>query len=103
VARISELDKLGAELISLANTRGGPDNITVVAARFDGPGLPEAEEDPAYSVIETEELARTPPEMPTPAQPPPPPQRRTGSPAGMAMLVIGTILVLLAAFLAFGG
>jgi hypothetical protein len=75
----------------------------VVAARFDGPGLPEAEVDPAYSVIETEEMTRTPPETLAPAPPPPPPQRRTGSPAGMAMLVIGTILVLLAAFLAFGG
>lgn len=105
VERFPDLERLGVELISLANSRGGPDNITVVAARFDGPGLPEAEQDPAYSVIETEEaLLRTPPEQPaTPPPPPPPPQRRTGSPAGMAMLVIGTILVLLAAFLAFGG
>jgi protein phosphatase len=102
VARLRDLDQLGVELITLANTRGGPDNITVVAARFDGPGLPEAAVDPAYSVIETEEMNRTPTETPAPA-PPPPPQRRTGSPAGMAMLVIGTILVLLAAFLAFGG
>ena len=105
VARLVDLDKLGAELISLANNRGGPDNITVVAARFDGPGLPDAAVDPAYSVIETEEqqLARTPPETPAPAAAAAPPARRTGSPAGMAMLVIGTILVLLAAFLAFGG
>ena len=28
--------------IDLANARGGPDNITVVAARFEGDGLPEA-------------------------------------------------------------
>lgn len=28
-------------LIDLANGRGGPDNITVVAARFEGDGLPE--------------------------------------------------------------
>lgn len=104
VARLPDLDKLGVELITLANNRGGPDNITVVAARFDGPGLPEAQEDPEYSVIETEELlARTPPETPAPASAPSIPERRTGSPAGMAMLVIGTILVLLAAFLAFGG
>ena len=103
VARLRDLDKLGVELITLANTRGGPDNITVVAARFDGPGLPEAAVDPAYSVIETEEMNRTPTEPPAPPPPPPPPPRRTGSPAGMAMLVIGTILVLLAAFLAFGG
>ena len=30
-----------AALIDLANSRGGPDNITVVTARFDGEGLPE--------------------------------------------------------------
>jgi serine/threonine protein phosphatase PrpC len=31
-------------LIAEANSRGGPDNITVVAAQFDGPGLSDAEE-----------------------------------------------------------
>jgi protein phosphatase len=35
------------ELIDRANENGGPDNITVIAARFDGPGLEPAEaEDP---------------------------------------------------------
>jgi PPM family protein phosphatase len=34
---------LCAALIDLANARGGPDNITVVTARFDGDGLPEAD------------------------------------------------------------
>lgn len=33
---------LCATLIDLANERGGPDNITVVAAAFDGPGLAES-------------------------------------------------------------
>jgi len=105
VARVGDLEQLCVELIALANSRGGPDNITVVAARFDGNGLPEAAVDPAYSVIETDDgVVATPPEQPA-ASPPPPRarERRTGSPAGMAMLVIGTILVLLAAFLAFGG
>jgi protein phosphatase len=32
---------LCAALIDLANSRGGPDNITVITARFDGEGLPE--------------------------------------------------------------
>jgi protein phosphatase len=32
---------LCAALIDLANARGGPDNITVITARFDGDGLPE--------------------------------------------------------------
>ena len=33
--------ELCARLIELANTRGGPDNITAVAVRFSGDGLPE--------------------------------------------------------------
>jgi PPM family protein phosphatase len=32
---------LCAALIDLANARGGPDNITVIAVRFEGDGLPE--------------------------------------------------------------
>jgi PPM family protein phosphatase len=37
----SDLPSLCSALINLANARGGPDNITVVAARFEGEGLPE--------------------------------------------------------------
>ena len=36
-----DLPSLCSALIDLANERGGPDNVTVVAARFDGEGLPE--------------------------------------------------------------
>jgi protein phosphatase len=41
-------------LVALANERGGPDNITVVAARFYGDGLPEtsdAEDEPQHTVL----------------------------------------------------
>jgi protein phosphatase len=38
-----EPSALCSALIDLANARGGPDNITVVTARFDGEGLPEAD------------------------------------------------------------
>ena len=51
--RITDLDQLCSALIDLANTRGGPDNITVVAARFDGEGLQPAEataQEPGYHV-----------------------------------------------------
>jgi PPM family protein phosphatase len=36
-----DASRLCSALIDLANSRGGPDNITVVTARFDGDGLPE--------------------------------------------------------------
>jgi protein phosphatase len=36
-----DLVQASAELIDLANQRGGPDNITVVVARLSGDGLPE--------------------------------------------------------------
>jgi len=39
----SELSDLCSALIDLANERGGPDNITVVAARFSGDVLPESD------------------------------------------------------------
>ena len=35
-----DLPTLCSALIDLANERGGPDNVTVVAVRFDGDGLP---------------------------------------------------------------
>ena len=40
-AEHADLPALCSALIDLANERGGPDNITVVAARFEGEGLPE--------------------------------------------------------------
>jgi protein phosphatase len=40
--RIPDLASACSALIDLANGRGGPDNITVVLARFEGEGLDEA-------------------------------------------------------------
>jgi len=40
LAKMPDLSQLCSTLIDLANERGGPDNITVVAARFEGDGLP---------------------------------------------------------------
>jgi protein phosphatase len=42
-AKHPEPQALCGSLIDLANERGGPDNITVITARFDGEGLPEPE------------------------------------------------------------
>ena len=106
-----DLEALGTELVDLANGRGGPDNITVVLARFEGEALPAPEHasEPAYSVLPTDEddpdtivTAERPAPVPAPTPDPAVPARRTGAPAGMAMLVAGAILVLLAIFLALG-
>jgi protein phosphatase len=108
VSRQSDLEAVSKELIGLANSRGGPDNITVVLARFEGASMPvpEHQEEPGYQVVPSEDpsgeiAAATAPPRPAPAAPAPPPAR-TGSPAGMALLVIGVLVVLLAIFLALG-
>jgi protein phosphatase len=43
VKQDGDLASLCSSLIDLVNERGGPDNVTVVAARFDGEGLSEAD------------------------------------------------------------
>jgi len=101
------LQVVGTDLIDLANSRGGPDNITVVLARFDGHGLrsPDLESQPEYQVFltsgEVDAVSEDPP--PEPAAAPRVPAPRTGSPIGMALLVAGAIIVLLALFLALVG
>ncbi|MGH7690803.1 MAG: hypothetical protein ACREN3_14450, partial [Gemmatimonadaceae bacterium] len=42
VHRESDLATVCTQLIDMANSAGGPDNITVIAARFDGDGLESA-------------------------------------------------------------
>src|SRR2546426_9453923 len=59
VSRASDLAQACDRLIALANERGGPDNITVIMARFDGDGLrpAEAQEEVGhqiYPLIDTE-------------------------------------------------
>jgi protein phosphatase len=84
-------------LIDLANTRGGPDNITVVLARFDGEGLRAAQGDETtghqvYPLIDTENSTE-----PVPVyrgSPPPEPARR-------ARWRLAALLAILAALLAY--
>jgi protein phosphatase len=42
--RLPDLDGACTDLIALANANGGPDNITVIVAQFDGDGLAEGDE-----------------------------------------------------------
>ena len=55
----SDLMQVCKKLIDLANEAGGPDNITVVAVRFDGPGLVESgAEEPEHRVFRSSQEAR---------------------------------------------
>jgi PPM family protein phosphatase len=56
-----DLMDLCANLIDLANTRGGPDNITAIAARFSGSGLaePDGEADVGHQVFPLAESETT--------------------------------------------
>ena len=116
--KVSDLAKLCSTLIDLANARGGPDNITVVAARFEGDALEVSAtaQDPGYHVLmlpgdEPPEMdfrvgyptggiraykrPEAPDEAPPPAEPPRP--LRPRPPVGL----IGTALLLAAALLYF--
>jgi serine/threonine protein phosphatase PrpC len=106
-----DLDAVCSQLIALANERGGPDNITVVAARFDGEGLPASNDtgDVGYNVYPTDEpdsgeipalmSSHPAPVLPTPAAPEPSlPVRRNGSPTAMAAVGIGILAGLLALY-----
>lgn len=57
VGRDDDLERACRELIAMANERGGPDNITAVVARFDGPGLaePDITDPTGYAAFEAGE------------------------------------------------
>jgi len=99
----ADLSQLCSALIDLANERGGPDNITVVTAHFEGEGLPEpaTSEDVRYSVYhvpggEPTEEEPLPAAAPATVAPPPPftPSR------SRALLVLAAVLCLIAVLLA---
>jgi serine/threonine protein phosphatase PrpC len=111
-AEQKDLPSLCSKLIDLANERGGPDNITVVAARFEGDGLPEPTESEGvgyrvYNLSEveeigessTQELAQPRPVTGPVEAPPSEPSSRGGRTRGILALL--ALLCLLAALLAF--
>lgn len=109
-----DLDKLCDTLIGMANERGGPDNITVVIARFDGDGLPtpdqggdvgyqhypsgepDSDEIPTIAPVDPPSVPSLEPTLEMPAIVP---HRRGGSPAMMAVAGAGILLALLALYL----
>lgn len=107
---------IGNRLIELANERGGPDNITAVVVRFEGPALAEPSAggaDLGYHIYPAPEprapgeelVAAVPPPPPAlPSEPPPeaevaPAPRRAGSPVVVAAIGAGILLILLVLFL----
>lgn len=93
--RIESLQELCGTLIDLANERGGPDNITVIAVRFGGDGLAEPGEsdEVGYRTLPVEEGATL--ELPAIA-PVVAPELRTGSPRTILIsaLVLAALIAL---------
>ncbi|MGH7594397.1 MAG: Stp1/IreP family PP2C-type Ser/Thr phosphatase [Gemmatimonadales bacterium] len=91
-------------LVALANERGGPDNITIVAVRVDGEGLPpRAAEAPGYHELITS--AERPGLQPTSAFPATPRTvdaapisipLRPGSPTGLALAALAIAMGIIA-------
>jgi serine/threonine protein phosphatase PrpC len=101
-----ELPDLCGALIDLANERGGPDNITVVAAYFEGAGLtePSATEDVGYMVYHVPDDEPT-EEEPGVTSPEPAPAIAAAPPAVLSgrartLLVMAAVLCLIALLLA---
>ena len=121
VQEVPDLDKLCARLIALANERGGPDNITVVTVRFEGENLAASgagadvgyhafladERDsgdiPALTAeapipeVEREPVIPNTVEAPIPT--PPAMRERSGSPATLATVGAGFLVLLLLLYL----
>src|SRR5712692_288495 len=95
VGGASDLAQACERLIAMANARGGPDNITVIVARFDGDGLrsAEAQEEVGhqiYPLIDTE--TSTEPVPVYTGSPPPVPVPRTRWGLILAVLLAAAIV-----------
>lgn len=95
-----DVRRVAERLVALANTNGGPDNITCVVVRFDGEGLPEhVPDEPGYHEYpQADERPALQPTAAFPAATPPQPipaVERRGSPTGLALLALAVVMGLL--------
>jgi protein phosphatase len=100
-----DLPTLCSALIDLANGRGGPDNITVIAARFEGEALPDPKEagGVGYSTYDLPVGTAEPDADATVELEPLPPTRSNSSSTlehirslGLIVLILGVLMLLLA-------
>ncbi len=93
-----DLVAICGELITLANERGGPDNITVIVARVSGDGLKEADGEEAvghqvYPLLDTESTTE-----PVPVYNGSPPPERRGAPRTLLAILAAVMLLAAAIF-----
>lgn len=96
LAEAKGLKAASARLVELANDGGGRDNITVILAKFEGPGLRSP-----MKPLDAEEAEAG--GRPTAFAPPPPPEAKSGSPRLALLGGAGAILILVLLFFLFSG
>jgi protein phosphatase len=100
VSQKKDLVTISSELIHLANERGGPDNITVIVARFSGDGLADAGDGEsvgyeAYPLLDNESTTEQVPVYKTDEPPPAPRSAMIASGAAAALIVAAALLLTL--------
>jgi protein phosphatase len=99
-----DLPELCGKLIDLANSRGGPDNITAIAVRFGGDGLPEPNGDDGagYQVYPLSDAEATTEAVPVLAGSPAPEPIGPATKVPWLLLTAGLIALAMGLWLAFG-